>query len=204
MSKRLIDYLPPVLQDIREYRMITEGAEQPLFDQLWQHTAALLEDQYVMTASEAGLTHIEALLGIKSLPQSDISERRQRLLARLKDSGAYTAAWLALWLAARVGGEGRSRFSVSGFKLYVSLPVSSDYEGILSELREYIPANMEISPTTVLSGGSQSEYVGVALRISQKVKLKSEECDVVAEYSLKDESGEALTDEAERLLLKEV
>ena len=70
MDRQIIDYLPYVLRDVVEYRQLME-AEQPELAALWAAQDKVLADQYIVTATEYGISRWEAILGIYPRTRTD-------------------------------------------------------------------------------------------------------------------------------------
>ena len=58
MERKLIDYLPYAVRDFKEYEGIMES-EQPEFDQAWGNADDLLNNQFISTAGNMGLSRWE-------------------------------------------------------------------------------------------------------------------------------------------------
>lgn len=63
MDRKLINYLPYVVRDYAEFQGIT-GAEQPEFENAWAAVDDLLNNQFIKTAGNLGLSRWEKILGI--------------------------------------------------------------------------------------------------------------------------------------------
>lgn len=97
MERKLIDYLPHVVRDYAEYQGLTAG-EQPEFERAWDRADELLDNQFVLTAGNLGLSRWEEILGIVSQTEEGIEARRARVLAQLNIHLPYTMSWLRQWL----------------------------------------------------------------------------------------------------------
>ena len=63
MERKLIDYLPYVIRDYAEFQGIM-GSEQPEIEKAWNTTDDLLDNQFIPTAGNMGLSRWEKILGI--------------------------------------------------------------------------------------------------------------------------------------------
>ena len=63
MERKLIDYLPYVIRDYAEFQGIM-GSEQPEIEKAWNTTDDLLNNQFIPTAGNMGLSRWEKILGI--------------------------------------------------------------------------------------------------------------------------------------------
>ena len=84
MDRLLIDYLPPVLQGVREFGMIMD-IEQEEISRLWGAIEAALNDQFIQVATEYGISRWESILGIVPKGTDTLDDRRFRTLTLLSD-----------------------------------------------------------------------------------------------------------------------
>ena len=57
MERKLIDYLPYVVQEFKEFQGITSG-EQPEFDLVWDAHEQVFANQFINTMDNYGLSQI--------------------------------------------------------------------------------------------------------------------------------------------------
>lgn len=147
MDRQLIDYLPPVLRDVREYSHVT-AAEQPEVDALWSEAAKALDNATVLTADEYGVARWERMLGITPPATRTLEDRRFLVLARLNAKLPITEAVLRQQLAALCGPAGYT-LQVMGSSFVVDVKVEltakHNFEDVGSMLRRSLPANMSIA-----------------------------------------------------------
>lgn len=62
MERKLIDYLPYVIRDYAEFQGIM-GSEQPEIEKAWNTTDDLLDNQFIPTAGNMGLSRWEKIWG---------------------------------------------------------------------------------------------------------------------------------------------
>ncbi|MFR2022916.1 MAG: hypothetical protein ACLS6C_09965 [Clostridia bacterium] len=62
MERKLIDYLPYVIRDYAEFQGIM-GSEQPEIEKAWNTTDDLLDNQFIPTAGNMGLSRWERFWG---------------------------------------------------------------------------------------------------------------------------------------------
>ena len=89
MERKLIEYLPYVVRDYSEFQGLTAG-EQPEFEQAWNRADELLDNQFVLTAGNLGLSRWEEILGIVPKATDTLDDRRFRVLTRLNEELPYT------------------------------------------------------------------------------------------------------------------
>ena len=97
LDRKLIDYLPPVLQQTREMQAVMEG-EQPAVAGLWDAWKTVLDALFVRYANEQGLARWERMLGIRPRGTDSMEVRRVAVLARLNEQVPFTERTLRLML----------------------------------------------------------------------------------------------------------
>ena len=97
LDRKLIDYLPPVLQQTREMPAVMEG-EQPAVAGLWDAWKTVLDALFVRYANEQGLARWERMLGIRPRGTDSMEVRRVAVLARLNEQLPFTERTLRLML----------------------------------------------------------------------------------------------------------
>lgn len=200
-DRKLIDYLPPVLQSVMEFAAIT-GAQQPEIEAAWDALNLVMDNQFIDTATEAGVTVWEKELNIVPLATDTLDDRKQRLKTAWTYGVVYTYNWLVDWLKTSCG-ESNPPPTINDYTLRVSLPVSVDYLHILDDMRRYISANVLIDPLILLSKIKIPHYTGSAFRHSIKQTLTTEEWDVNNINLLADENSKVLMEEAENKVFYE-
>lgn len=201
LDRKLIDYLPPVLQSIMEFAAIT-GAQQPEIEAAWDALNLVMDNQFIDTATEAGVTVWEKELNIVPLATDTLEDRKQRLKTAWTYGVVYTYNWLVNWLKTSCG-ESDPLPAINDYTLQVSLPVSVDYLHILDDMRRYVAANVLIDPLILLSKIKIPHYTGSAFRHSIKQTLTTEEWDMENINLLADENSKVLMEEAENKVFYE-
>lgn len=105
LDRKLIDYLPPVLQQTREMQAVMEG-EQPAVAGLWDAWKTVLDALFVRYANEQGLARWERMLGIRPRGTDSMEVRRVAVLARLNEQLPFTERTLRLMLDGVCGPAG--------------------------------------------------------------------------------------------------
>ena len=88
MERKLIDYLPYVIRDYAEFQGIM-GSEQPEIEKAWNTTDDLLDNQFIPTAGNMGLSRWEKILGITPKGTDSLEDRRFRILTRINEERTY-------------------------------------------------------------------------------------------------------------------
>lgn len=202
-DRKLIDYLPPVLQAVLEYVQIT-AAQQPEFELAWDALNFVMDNQFIDTATEEGVAVWEKELNIVPLNTETLEERKQRIKTAWTYGVVYTYNWLVNWLKTSCG-DTRRLPTINDYTLRVALHVSVDYIRILEDMRRYISANVLIDPLILLTKIDMTHYVGAAFRHSVCQTMQTPAWDMDNINLLTDENGIVLMEEAgSKILYEEV
>ena len=201
LDRKLIDYLPPVLQRVKEFAALT-GALQPEIEAAWSAISLVLDNQFIDTATEAGVAIWERELNIAPLASDTLEDRKRRLKTAWAYGVVYTYTWLTNWLSAASASKDYSPPTVEDYTLKIEFPADTDYLYMVPYLRQQIPANILLAPRLVLAKGESSLYIGVALAQAITVTCQCSTAGITGVDYLTDESGNILTDEhGARLIL---
>jgi hypothetical protein len=146
LDRNLIDYLPDVLKEVRELKLILQS-EQVEVESLWDALEKALNDQFVLDSTENGVLRWEKILKITPKATDSLDARKFRILTRLNEQLPYTMAILKQQLNALCGSDGYS------IKLYndtytlevkVNLTAKSNFEDVSALLHRTVPANIVI------------------------------------------------------------
>lgn len=142
--KRLIQYLPPVLQEVYEFRKLT-AAEQPEFDRLYRSLESLMDNQFFDTLDEIGAARHEQILGIT--PKGTLEERRFKIKSRYNEQLPFTLRMLERQLTALVWADGYTLsvfYDTFRLAVRVDLVAKSCFESVREMLERVVPVNMVI------------------------------------------------------------
>jgi len=145
MERLMLDDLPPVLQEVRDFQCLM-GQYQAVFADLWHRERETEDNFYAGTAGERGLAHWERILGLVPGADRSVEARRQRVLARLAQNTPYDWGAFLAFLTALVGSERGYTAERSEFALIVRLwPLRWGREGAVWDMiRSVVPANLEV------------------------------------------------------------
>lgn len=173
-DRKLIDYLPPVLQSVMEFAAIT-GAQQPEIEAAWDALNLVMDNQFIDTATEAGVTVWEKELGIVPLAADTLEDRKQRLKTAWTYGVVYTYNWLVNWFKTSCG-ESASQPTINDYTLRVSLPISIDYVQLSKDMRRCLPANLDLRTLITLTRSKLKTFCGTAYRLCIKRSVPCEKC----------------------------
>ena len=152
MDRKLINYLPDYIKDIREYRAIL-GTEQNEFENLWRYLEYALRESFISTSENYGLGRWEKMLGIEPKASETIDERRFRILSQISSQLPYTYRQLEIMLE-NLCGKGRFEIDLrpNEYSIKVALHMDSknNLRAVQKLLTEIIPANMMMSTSIKL------------------------------------------------------
>ena len=89
MGRKLINYLPEVLRNYREFQKIFE-AEEPEFENSQNELSKVLKDFFVEDASERGVRRWEKVLKITPKATDSLEDRKFKILSKLVKRLPYT------------------------------------------------------------------------------------------------------------------
>lgn len=143
-NRKLIEYLPPYMQEYLEMQKIME-AQQYKVDLLWTAAENALADQFILDATAYGVSRWESMLDISPKDTDTLDERKFRILTRLNQELPYTLRKLERTLTSLCGADGfvidlqPNQYSIS---VKLGLENESNYAEVEKIMRKMIPANM--------------------------------------------------------------
>jgi len=158
-ERRLIDYLPEMLREVREYRAITQAQEELVFG-LYGLIGSALDNAFVATADDYGLSRWEATLGISDRSGAAADERRSAITARIAEKLPYTYRALTRTLTAMCG-EGGFKIALDAgnytITVLIAIPVGHTLGEARDMLKRVCPANLVINVSIEYNG-----HIGLA------------------------------------------
>lgn len=146
-ARKLIDYLPEFLKEVREYKAIlTDGAE-PEMVELYQATENALNDQFIQSASENTVSRYEKMLKIVPKSTQSLDDRKFTISTRMNEQLPYTLTSLKQRLETLCG---KDKYSVEldadnfTLKVRVALTARNNYDAVCDMLEKIVPVNMII------------------------------------------------------------
>jgi hypothetical protein len=146
MPRPLVEYLPPAVKEVREFRAAVSG-EQPEIDLLRRRVKDARDDQFVMTATENRIKQWEGILRITPRGTETLDERKYNVVLRRNERLPYTYRMVERQLDFLCGVGGYTMIlDHKNYKLTVKLELVSkyQYEAVVDLLRRIVPANMVI------------------------------------------------------------
>lgn len=144
MERKLIDYLPPFVQNFKEMSAIMD-TEQPEFELAWQNAENTLADQFVTTATINGVKRFEKIYNIIPKATDTLEERRFVILSKKNEKPPYTMGALINVLNALCGEGGYTLYmNTNDYEVVVKLALGNEknYATVVDLLDRILPANL--------------------------------------------------------------
>lgn len=174
LDRHLIDYLPPILREISEFREIN-AANEPEIKAAWAALARVMANQFIDSADEMGVIKWEKQLKIFPKGTDPMDARKARIKAIWNRELPYTITWLRNWLAGICGPDGHDE-RIDGYIIdvqldYNALPQANDLaREILEMLGSISPQNMLPRLTAALQSSGCIAH-GAAAEMSQNFEV---------------------------------
>lgn len=124
------------------------GSEQPEIEKAWNTTDDLLDNQFIPTAGNMGLSRWEKILGITPKGTDSLEDRRFRILTRINEELPYTLPQLRNILETLCGKGNYSADVEEGtYQLLVKigLAAKNNFNDVESLLNRVVPQNMVVT-----------------------------------------------------------
>lgn len=152
MERKLIDYLPYVVQDFKEFQGITTG-EQPEFELVWDAHEQVFNNQFIDTMDDYGLSRWEAMLKITPKGTDTLDTRRARIKTQLNNFVPYPIRVFAQMLTAIANGEPFTLTIEPGsylLEIVTQWGASGQVEGLEYLIENIVPCNIAITAANKL------------------------------------------------------
>ena len=143
----LIDRLPSFLQEIAEFKELTD-AEQPEFDEAAAAVSNLPSELFIFTMGEIGVARWEKILNIPSKATETLEERRNRIVMRLMAQIPYTYRRLLEMLNPICGDDGYIvELDAANYSLTVKVAVTraANFSDVVEMVENIAPANLFVT-----------------------------------------------------------
>ena len=140
----LMDYVTDYLKDLKEIQEImrTETVE---LQNLWARQEQLLEESFITSCSEDGISRYEKMLHITPLANDTLEARKFRVLTKWNTSVPYNFAYLEKQLAMLCSENGyRIEIDFAGQEVTVKVELTSKnmVDSVRSMLEDVLPCNL--------------------------------------------------------------
>lgn len=141
---KLIEYLPPYLQDYRELVAITD-AEQPEIELVNKAIDLVLSEQFVESLNEYGCERWEKMLKIAVKPTDTLEIRRYQILSKMLQDLPYTIRRLHQALTRLCGAEYYNvilKHKEYFLQIWIEVESHEKREIVIDTVKRMIPANL--------------------------------------------------------------
>lgn len=147
MDRQLLHYLPSFLREFQEFQIIHKVVEQSELEQTWKAIERVLNEVFISTSSEYGLSRMEKILRLKKLDTDDLETRMFRVLLKLNEVLPYTYRTIKRHLD-EICGEAEYELQVHPDEFTIDAIFEIEERKKLVELGRYLdevlPANLVI------------------------------------------------------------
>ena len=144
---KLLQYLPPFVQEYREMQKIME-AEEPEFQLVADESEVLKNNQFISTCDETGIARFESLLHITPSADDSLQARISRVITRWNSSIPYTYKALLQKLEVLCGAGNYDVIpDFDNYEMTVNayLPLAGQTNELDYLLSYIIPANIKVT-----------------------------------------------------------
>lgn len=146
MDRKLENYLPQFLREVREIKSII-GTEQLELEAAWKYAEGILPEFFLDDMTVYGVERWESILEIIPKTAETLEERRMRIKTKLKKDLPYTKRNLEAKIASLCGSTDYSVVCDSNnYTIKVRIPLTDkiSMEEIGQLLERIVPANMVV------------------------------------------------------------
>lgn len=146
MDRELINYLPPILREVTEFKAIN-SANEPEISLAWNGLDQVMANQFLDDADERGVSVWEQELKIRPKDTDTLAVRKARVKAMWNRELPYTVPWLKNWLQGLCGSQGYE-VAIVDYSIHIQLDytVLRDADRIAAEVTDLLlavrPSNM--------------------------------------------------------------
>lgn len=169
---KLIEYYPLFLQDIREFKLIS-NIEDTELEKIQNKVEEILKEVIVNTAESYGLNRYEKIYNLSN-DTNDLTARKYNILAKINNRVPYTMNWLKNKLNNTIGKENyKINIDYNNYTLTVEiLAVFKEVAEVLNkDLREQLPANLKVA-VNLFQTEQCNQYVGGIVHIGDFLELR--------------------------------
>lgn len=141
-----INYLPPIMQEVKEIQELYKGIT-PELKALYSESSRALDECFVLSAEDCGLTRIEKMLNISIYSDDTIEDRRLRILTKLNGDTPYTFERLYDKLKTLCGEDNvymAYAKDIYTLDVKISLIAKRQFETVHKMLLEIVPCNIAL------------------------------------------------------------
>lgn len=142
----VLSYLPPVLQEVYELQAAAQ-AENSELNRLWQGAEDAMNDQFLESATENGVSRWEKMLLLHPKDTDTLPERKFRIQSAISGRLPFTV-WVLREQLSSLCGAGGYELTVdhANYKVTVllALTAQNEFDAVTELLQKMLPANLQI------------------------------------------------------------
>lgn len=173
----LLKKLPLYHRNIYEFQQIA-GAQEPELQALLIAVDAVLDNWFVYTANEEGISRLERIAGIVPDRSLDLETRRYKLLTKMTEKIPYTDKTLEERLGAMAGEDNYSIVrDYLNYKIQVNTTVTArgSFDEICNALVKMIPCNLILEVLNTLEEGNTTPFsVAVVSCVAMRYQITND------------------------------
>lgn len=141
---KLLQYLPPYLQEYRELIEITL-AENPEIEYVRNGIELILSNQFIASLTEHGCERWESMLGLEIRSTDTLELRRFRIMSKLLSDIPYTERQLRRFLTNLCGENYYTLimyYNDYGIQIWIEVESMDQQQIVIDTVKRMIPANL--------------------------------------------------------------
>ena len=141
--RKIIEWLPPKLQEVIDYQEISEAFENKYNEQL-QSIERMKDNTNLLKMDEETIKYYENMLGIEPSATATLEERRYTIWLKKTLKTPYTEQWLRHWLDNLLG-KNKYKLNMTFQKhliLQIALSNEKNFESVKQLLETVVPAHI--------------------------------------------------------------
>lgn len=169
---KLIEHLPPFLQDVREFNKIFEAEDFEL-ENIKKQIEKVLKEVIVKEAESYGLEKYEKIYNITNIAET-VEARRINVLFKMNNRTPYTLKWLINTLN-EVIGKDNYKIDINNNNYIVKIGINYTYKNSAKELnkdlKQQLPANLVVT-VYLFQENECNNYIGGILHSCKYLELR--------------------------------
>lgn len=140
----LVSYLPPFMAEFKEI-MATLEAENPEFVLVWEAADRVLQNEFIETSDEYGISRWERILGAFPKTTDTLENRRFHVMSRINETRPFTIPQLKNILQTLCGKNNYSvKVSECTLIIRIGLTSKNNFNDVEALIEKISPANMVV------------------------------------------------------------
>lgn len=145
MDRNLIDYVPPILKEVKELKT-SYAAQQLEIETVWGKVDDAFNDQFISYATENGISRLENIYKIIPKATDTLESRKFNLLSKITLVKINNLSTLKQQIEKLCGNDYSIEVDNDNYVVRVRLFLSAktEFDAVTELLKQFIPANILI------------------------------------------------------------